>query len=157
MTAMIVTLDVSYSQIAIFAAKLQQPFNDWTDAHVAQGFAWRPGSVSFRTLNETGPHLIEIEVVDHVGSVSADTIRAIEVPFEVPSDGAIELASISDSVSLSLPTGTFLLRCEFFRNGIGKIRLTFASKDAPRFAIVRSDETLSTQGELLTIASAAPG
>lgn len=154
------TVEVTFGQVAVFASALQQPFNDWTDGHVAQGFAWRPGSVSFRTLVEAGPHSIEICVADHAGLVSADAARAIEVPFEVPADGAIEVGSISDSVSLSLPAGVFLLRCEFLRpdhNGKARARLVFARKDAPRFAIVRADESLSTDGELLTTAQAASG
>jgi hypothetical protein len=160
MASSTVNLEVTYGQIAIFASGLQQPFNDWTDRHVAQGFAWRPGSVSFRTLAEGGPHSVEIDVAAHAGLVSADAVRAIEVPFEIPADGAIEVGSISDSVPLSLPVGAFLLRCEFLRprhNGGERVHLVFARKDAPRFAIVRADELLSTGAELLTTAQAASG
>ena len=42
-------LDVSYGQVGVFWAILAKPFNDWSEAHVRQGFAWRPGSVSFKT------------------------------------------------------------------------------------------------------------
>jgi len=35
--------------------------------------------------------------------------------------------------------------------------LTFAKKDAPRFAVVRADPELSANGELLTTAQPAPG
>ena len=154
-----VTVNVSYSQLAIFARALQQPFNDWTDEHVAQGFAWRPGSVSFRTLVEAGLHSVEIHVVDHAGTVSADAVRATEVPFEVPADGEIEVGSISSSIALTLPPGLFLLRCEFLRPAAGgceRVRLVFAKKDTPRFAVVRADESLSVSAELLKTANAAP-
>jgi len=160
MTSTTVNVEVAYGQIAIFTRALQQPFNDWTDRHVAQGFAWRPGSVSFRTIVEAGRHSVEINVTEHVGPISVGAVRAIEVPFEVPADGAIEVGSISDSVPLSLPAGVFLLRCEFLRpshSGAERVRLVFGMKDASHFAIVRADESLNADGELLMTAPAALG
>lgn len=158
MASTTINVEVTYGQIAIFASALQQPFNDWTDGHVAQGFAWRPGSVSFGTLVEAGSHSVKIDVVEHADPVSADAIRAIEVPFEVPSDEAIEVGSISDTVPLTLQAGFFLLRCEFLRptrKGTERVRLVFAKNDEPRFAVVLADELLSVPGALLTTAQPA--
>lgn len=152
-----INFEVSYGQLAVFVTTLKQPFNDWTDRHVAQGFAWRHGSVSFRPLVECGPHLAEIEIVDHMRPLHPDTVRAIEVPFDIPADGAIEIGSITETIPLSLPAGSFLLRCEFLQSGDvsqGRVRLTF-TKDKQRFAIVRADDQLSSDGELLTTAQAA--
>jgi hypothetical protein len=64
-----VGLQVSCGQLAVFASSLKQPFNDWSDQHVSQGFAWRPGSVSFRSVVEAGRHSIEIDEANHVGAV----------------------------------------------------------------------------------------
>jgi hypothetical protein len=122
-------LDVSYSQLSVFWSSLQQPFNDWTQKHVDQGFAWRPGSVSFRTLVEAGWHSVQVDIDDHAGPVSQNAVRVIEVPFEVPVDGNIEIASISNSIPLSLPAGGYSLRCEFRGSDEGDarhVRLTFA-------------------------------
>jgi hypothetical protein len=155
-----IRFEVSYSQLAVFASALSQPFNHWTDQHVAQGFAWRPGSVSFGTLSEAGPHVVDIEVVDRLGAVHPDAMRAIEVPFDVPDDGAIEIGSISETVPVTLPSGSFLLRCEFLRStgdDAQRVRLTFAKKDAPRFSVVRADPDLTVHGELLTTAEPASG
>jgi hypothetical protein len=153
-----IKFEVSYSQLAVFASALTQPFNDWSDRHVAQGFAWRPGSISFRTLSEVGMHVVDIDIVDHAGAVHPDAVRAIDVPFDVPADGAIEIGSITETVPLSLPVGTFLLRCEFRRsNTVGeeRVRLIFARRDAPRFAVVRADPELSPGEVLLTTAEPA--
>lgn len=158
MVATTFKLDVSYSQIAVFVSTLQQPFNDWTDRHLAQGFSWRPGSVSFQTLAEFGVHIVEIFVTQHMSPVDVDVIRAIDVPFEVPDIGEIEVASISDAVPLSLPAGTYCLRCEFFgetSDSDQRVRFSFASDDAPRFAIVKLDSKLFPETELLTTAEAA--
>lgn len=151
-------VEVSYGQLAVFASSLKQPFNDWTDQHFGQGFAWRPGSVSFRSMVEAGLHLVEIDVANEMGTVHADALRAVEVPFEVPADGAVEVGSIPETVLLSLPPGPFLLRCEFLQpagTGGERVRLTFARSDAPRFAVVRADPELSIIGELLTVAQPA--
>ena len=155
-----VGLEISYGQLAVFASSLTQPFNDWTDQHVSQGFAWRPGSVSFRSMVVAGRHSIEIDVANHVGAVHPDAVRVVEAPFEIPADGAVEVGSIAETVPLSLPAGSFLLRCEFLQpaGAAGeRVRLTFAKKDAPRFAVVRADPELSANGELLTTAQPAPG
>jgi len=154
-----ITVDVSYGQLAVFSRALDHPFNDWTDKHLAQGFAWRPGSVSFRTLVEAGPHSIEVTVVDHVNDVDPGTVRAIDVPFQVLADGAIEVAGISDAAVVSLAPGSYLLRCEFLRSAPAapqRVRLVFSRKDLPRFALVRADASITASGELLTTAQAAP-
>ncbi len=154
-----VGLEVSYGQLAVFASSLMKPFNDWTDGHVSQGFAWRPGSLSFRSMVEAGRHSVEIDVANHVGTVHPDSVRVVEGPFEVPADGAVEVGSVSETVPLSLPAGSFLLCCEFLQpSGAAgeRVRLTFAKKDVPRFAVVRADPELSVTGELLMTAQLAP-
>jgi len=152
--------DVLYGQLAVFASSLKQPFNDWTDRHVLQGFAWRPGSVSFRSMVESGQHSIEVDVANHVGAVHPDAARVLEVPFVVPADGAVDVGSIAETVPLLLPAGSCLLRCEFLQPAATageRVRLTFARLDAPHFAIVRADPALSAGGDLLTTAQPALG
>lgn len=158
MAAVSLDLDVSYSQLSVFWTSLQQPFNDWTQKHVDQGFAWRPGSVSFRTLVEAGLHAVRVDIDDHAGPVSRNAVRVIEVPFEVPRDGNIEIASISDSISFSLPAGEYSLRCEFLgpdERGTQRVRLIFARADDQRFAVILADNDLVVGQELLTLAQAA--
>lgn len=154
----LISFEVQYAQIAVFASSLLQPFNDWSDRHVAQGFAWRPGSVSFRSVAEEGRHSVEIEVTDDVGPVDPESLRVVDVPFDVPDDGSIEVGSVSNTVSLSLPAGAYQLRCEFMRP-VGasdeRVRLTFAKSDAAHFAVLRADADLSICAELLTTAEPA--
>ena len=150
-------IEVLYSQIAVYWSKLEEPFNAWTAQHVDQGFSWRPGSVSFRSLVESGPHSIEVKICEHAGDVSPGAVRAIEVPFEVPDDGAVEVGSIIDSVPLNLPVGSYRLRCEFLgpREGIECLRLIFSSADPLDFALSRIDAGLSPGDVLVTTAEAA--
>lgn len=153
-------IEVSYSQLSVFASSLPDPFNDWSDPHVAQGFSWRPGSVSFRTLVEEGTHRVELLAVKQLPELHADAVRVIEVPFEVPEDGDVEIGSISQTVALNLPPGSFLLRCEFLQPAQGnfdRVRLTFAKEAEPRFAVVRADPALQVPDTLLTTAQPALG
>ena len=151
-------LDVSYGQIAIYRADLLNPFNDWSDAHVSQGFAWRKGSVSFRTISAEGPHTIELIVESHMGTIDPSTVRAIDVPFDVPPDGRIEVASISDAVAIQMTPGTYCLRCGFMaasRKDKPLVRITFAKEEVPRFAIARCDNELIEPKTFITTATPA--
>ncbi|MEQ1890560.1 MAG: competence protein ComJ [Alphaproteobacteria bacterium] len=151
-------VDVTYSQLAVFLSSLQNPFNDWTSKHVDQGFAWRQGSVSFRTLIESGQHYIELVLTHGSVPILYEAIRVIEVPFDICDDGAIEIASIADTVRLSLPCGKYSLRCELLplrSDGCGQVRLVFSGCQVAEFKIVRADKELVLEGELLKHAEAA--
>jgi|SRR6266849_3624010 len=151
-------LDISHSQLAVFHSSLQQPFNMWTDAHVRQGFAWRQSSTSFRTIEEAGRHSVEVIIGSEPVDVASEAVRIIQVPFEAPSDGLVEIASISDAVPLSLPPGTYSLRFECFGSNAAvqpTVRLIFTQSVDAEFRIIRADRELSPTGKLVTTASPA--
>jgi hypothetical protein len=144
-------LEVSYAQVAVFQSPLQQPFNDWTDSHVRQGFAWRPGSVSFATLGEAGQ--MEVEVLRQAfGPEHSNADRIIVVPFEVDAAGDVEVASISDGKLISLPPGNYRLTFEHGLKADGMMWCRFwfeATSVAVVPEIVRADEALAPVGQLL--------
>jgi hypothetical protein len=108
---------------------------------------------------EAGIHVVSIDIVHRIGPVGADVVRGIEVPFDVPLDGEIEIASISASTALKMPSGRYLVRCEFLRSPDAQehVRILFSQNDQPRFAIACADPGLTVPDELLTEAEAAPG
>ncbi len=63
------------------------------------------------TLEQDGDMPIYLLVSDKF-SLNPQSQRAIRVPFEVPQNGAIEIASISDSQPLKIPSGRFSLYFE---------------------------------------------
>ncbi len=147
-------LDVSHSQVAVFDSGLEEPFNGWTERHVNQGFSWRPGSVSFVTIEEAGRHSVSLDVVSGNVGVSPEAIRVIQTPFEVRQTGAIEVASVSDSIPFSLPPGTYALRFEYFcASAVSDpgIRFTFIKTDSPSFKILRADSDLSVGADDLLL------
>lgn len=111
-------LEVSYTQIAVFDPQLESPFNDWRDEHIAQGFSWRPGSVSFGTLESAGQLDVEVITAERFNEFESGAMRAVAVPFVV-SNGEIEIATISESRVLKLPNGNYELIFEhgFRENG----------------------------------------
>jgi hypothetical protein len=158
MTAASFSLSISYSQVAVFDSALEHPFNLWTERHVQQGFSWRPGSVSFATLEEAGQHDIEIDIVPDDVALSLGAIRIIQTPFEVPQSGSIEIASISESIPLSLASGPYLLRFEYFlatKDLKPKIRFVFIRNGNASFKILRADPELKARDDLLLSAEPA--
>lgn len=144
---------VSYSQISVFDPSLSKPFNNWTPEHVAQGFAWRNGSVSFATLLESDIYDVEILLTGGDVPILPDAIRAIEVPFLIPSSGLIEIASISDSRQLELAPGPYELRFEALPGA--KMRFVFMKDNEARFSILRADSRLKRVSPLLRTAESA--
>jgi hypothetical protein len=143
---------VSYSQVAVFDHSLERPFNEWTDKHVAQGFAWRPGSVAFRTIKESGLHFVMVDVAANEAELAPDVVRAIDVPFEVPPDGAVEIGSISDSSSFELPPGIYQMRFECYGSANSanpRVRFLFCRDDNPVFRLVRADSDLHPSKDLV--------
>lgn len=133
---------VSYSQICVFDPSLPNPFSDWTQEHVEQGFAYRPGAVSFRTILEAGRVQINVHLRDYTAVLTTGVRRAIEVPFSVRSDGSVEIASISESQALELPSGLYALRFEDFTAPdaeSGACKLTFLRHSNPEPIVLQGD------------------
>jgi len=102
------TLHLLNPQIAVFSPpSMTNPFNDWDDRHVAQGFAWRTQSVSFATLEEYGA--LELHVV-LARSYEPDTeaIRIIRVPFRVE-DNVVAISNLVSDATVSIPNGNYEL------------------------------------------------
>ncbi len=152
------TLEVSYSQVALFDAKLQSPYNDWTDEHVAQGFAWRPGSVSFGTLDDAGPLAVEAFRTKVLDEASSNATRIIVVPFSVPEHGEIEIASISSDVSITLPPGEYEVTFEHGKSEDQGMwaNFYFRAVSAPVSArVIRVDAELRPPTDLVMAAQSA--
>ena len=148
---------VSYSQVAVFTAGLDAPFNDWEPLHIAQGFAWRPESVSFKTPGEAGVLHCEAAFVIF-WQPSPEAQQAIRVPFTV-TGGRVEIASISDGAVVELGgAGTLALIFESWMGADGdmRARFTFAPQETPVVpAILKTASGQQPSVELLMTARPA--
>jgi hypothetical protein len=84
------TVDVAQKILAILVSG--QRLNDWSPKAYAQGFSWRPQSVSFLTFDD-GNVLTEVHLEQKI-SLKKNAIRAIVVPFQVSNKGAVEVFGI---------------------------------------------------------------
>ena len=142
-----IQLYVTYQQVSVFDGTLSNPFNAWSDLHVAQGFSWRKGRVAFGTLEPDGH--IEIEIrSDEKPAPSRNVVRAIVVPFEAPPDGKIEIATITESQVLSISND---VKGILFEAGIegcrDRYRITFIKGATPTPKILIVDAELSPPSE----------
>ena len=141
-------LYLSHSQICVFLTALPNPFNDWSDRNFSQGFSWRDGSASFRSLADEGEHKINLFINEPVPQITSNIARAFKVPFE-SSDRKIEIASISDSKSFIIPAGKYALQVEFLEKENSchpeiNIRLNEGSSN---FSILKADNELLVDGD----------
>jgi hypothetical protein len=153
-----VSIFISHAQLAVFNHTLERPFNLWTDRHVAQGFSWRPGSVSFGTVEESGVHLVSFKWQNFEDQISDLAIRVIDVPFEVENGEKVEIGSISDSTLVDVPAGIYQLRFECYgREGDDppRIQLIFFRTNEPVFRVVKADPELAPEHDLFLTADPA--
>jgi hypothetical protein len=150
------SLELAWSQVSLFDANLLDPFNDWNERHLHQGFTWRPGSVSFRTCERFGEVDVEIDLVGSL-KVEQDARRAIIVPFTTWG-GTIEISTIAQSEVIDIPAGRYAL---LFQTGIrnGRQWVSFGLLESPYMpvepVILRSDEDLDSHAPLLMEAEPA--
>lgn len=151
------SLNIAYSQICVFQQCLKNPFNEWRDEYLAQGFSWRFGSVSFATIEPDGP--ARVEVFSRVPfDLEARAQRVIRVPFEVPTDGKVQIASIGDEITLELACGIYSVT---FAHGVDDgqemwCRFVFEETKTPIFAkILKTDGQIDGNRPLLMNAKPA--
>jgi hypothetical protein len=147
-------LAIFYHQLIVFDESTAPVPNDWREQHIAQGFTWRLGTVSFATLKDFGDLRVEVQVADDL-AVLAEAVRAIVVPFAVSSPGRVGLSDTVNEVATRVPPGEYALLCEMGYLSVeeGKegewCRLTFVGSRDTEPEILRADELLSPVYPLL--------
>ena len=147
-------LSIFYSQLIVSDEAIAPVPNDWTERHVAQGFTWRPGTVSFGTLGDRGDLRVEVRVAGDPEVLPA-AARAIVVPFFVSPPGRVALSDCANEETVGVPAGEYALLYE-----IGHLnrkrgeeaewcRLTFAPRCGARPKVLRTDGLLSPKYPLL--------
>ena len=145
---------IFYHQLIVFDESAAPVPNDWREQHVAQGFSWRPGTVSFATLGDFGDLRVEVRVADDL-DVLPEAVRAIVVPFAVLPPGRVGLSDTVDNANTRVPPGDYALLCEmgYLSEEEGEeaewCQLTFAPRRDVQPEILRAGELLSPQYPLI--------
>lgn len=144
-------LELAWSQISVFDANLADPFNDWTEKHLRQGFSWRSGSVSFKLPVRAGRIGVHVGLVDGF-SVDPSATVAIVVPF-ITWAGVIEISSITESELIEVDTGNYslLFQSGVHADGTGWVTLSFmpAGRQVVEPVILRNEDELYHAGDAL--------
>ncbi|SFT02384.1 competence protein ComJ [Marininema halotolerans] len=156
-----VSLDISFSQLCVFRADLKNPFNDWVDEHVEQGFSWRPGSVSFAALSDWECDII-VSVKNEM-QLNDDCVRSIVVPFYVDNEEVAVSSIMSEEYIFKVPKGVYELSFHATplevseEDGLFRVRyeLIFIKSDLPKPRILIADDELKPPKEFLMHTNAA--
>lgn len=145
---------IDHSQLCVFDPLLEQPLNDWTDAHVAQGFSWRPGSVSFRMADD-GAVTVEVATADIAPPQSGATTM-IRTPFKVPQTGRIEVGSVFSGAEVVVRPGECDLYFVVSETGSETaVRLLFVPSSGAGPDVVVESATAARQTDYLMTAKPA--
>ena len=140
---------VDYGQILVFVRGLPRPGLLWTPDHVAQGFAWAPGIVSFGVPDHDGESLIQVKVASDI-AIEPRALWAIRVPFEIPAL-PLQIGTVGDMAAVNVPQGSYSLVFEVLPGHTVNepvegflLRLTFSADPDPDFEILRKGGDLTT-------------
>ncbi len=151
-------LILGYGQLAVFDGAVQKPFNDWTPQHIAQGFSYRNGAVSFKTISDTGRIKVEIRESEGPDSIEPTTRRAYLMPLDVTGGRGIEIATVETEAGAfrwTAPNGYYALTIQLGQEAEGRdwcIVSVRQSESWPLEAklLVRDDEITIEGGFLMT-------
>lgn len=155
-------LTINYTTLTLCQANMDAPFNDWTATHVNQGFSWRPGSVSFGTMDTDAATAAVLTELCPSYTPVPQALRIIKVPFAVGKQGVEITSPISDSLMIPIPEGLYALFFAIEPDETGKpvqpwkYHLVFvpAREPAP-VEFIRADSELAPPQQLLMDAKPA--
>lgn len=98
-------ISITHSQVIVFDQSNPR-YLLWTDEHVAQGFGWLNGSISFGVPDRDGWPLVRLKILDEFPPpLTPDVRRAIRVPFH--SNSNIVIATIVDDIPTPIGAGDY--------------------------------------------------
>jgi hypothetical protein len=142
-------ISVNYTQFIVHRTN-RRPGHIWKDEHVAQGFAWSDGSVSFGVPDHDGECLLEVDLVDELSELGPAVSWAVGVPFSAGS-GLLKVGTVGIVAPIAIPAGDYGLAFLCFENfEVGDVlypfRVIMAFINRPKFsyAILKSGPGLQT-------------
>ncbi|MBS0490216.1 MULTISPECIES: competence protein ComJ [unclassified Phenylobacterium] len=147
-------IPISYGQLCVFDPSFDAPYNAWADDHVAQGFSWRPGSVSFAVDDDCALAVVKVAVADGPPQLDAAE-SAIRTPFVAAATGTVEIGSILSGFEVALPPGPYALYFLTPRGETQPFQLIFVPADEVTPAVLKEGRNAKIQSHYLMEASPA--
>ena len=153
-------ITITHSQINVFDI-LEPDFNLWDNNHVAQGFSWRGGHVSFGVPDHDGQCLVETHLVESFPPFEEKILRAIRVPISASAN--LFVASTVDEYQTDIPKGDYEIE---FRLSLGNLEhktfphtflidFFFKNSTEKTFSILRKSDEMTSDKVLTTVAKPA--
>ncbi|PYF07470.1 competence protein J (ComJ) [Rhodobacter viridis] len=133
-----VPMTVDYTQILVYGISHPSPSLLWTDEHVAQGFAWSEGLVSFGVPDHDGQCRLQVVEEDSPGPDPA-ALWAVQVPFAV--NEPLAIGSVFETREVQVPLGPHALVFEGMagtEDDAYFLRLRFVPMQRPGFAVLKT-------------------
>lgn len=99
-----IELPVFYSQMSVFLSGMNDPYNEWLNHHVKQGFSYREGSISFIIPKSVKVINLVVERRNEM-SDDGDCYTSIVVPFRVYGGKGVEIGNVFETVRYLVPDG----------------------------------------------------
>ena len=148
-------LSVDYGQIFVLCPSLGEPVLQWTEEHVAQGFAWSPNAVSFGVPDHDGKCLVQVETAPRI-SIKPQALWAVRVPLDLPG-ASLTIGSVGVDHEVTVAVGKYSLVFEALPGDTAKdhdyafvFRLKFCTDPHPDFEILKQGGEVTTNKILRT-------
>ncbi|ACB23171.1 competence protein ComJ [Methylobacterium radiotolerans] len=137
---------VTHAQVVVFERPPKA--YEWTDDHVAQGFLFSPGDVSFGVPDHDG--VCRIQIYSNEKFVLDDLcLWAVQIPFEVRGD-FIDVGTVSETRKVHIDRDNYNLTFSAY-DGLGidgdctfLLKLFFSNDTNPSFAIIKNGIGVTT-------------
>lgn len=142
-------VSVVQNTLAVFVPTLAKPFNAWSKQAYAQGFTWRPQSVSFLVFDDEEIY-VEVHIEKEV-CLRDDAIRSILVPFKVPKQGLVEISGIyEENYSIvQIPEGEYALVFQLGYKGVNELNSNIGQREKNTWCVLSFIRNKSTKPLIL--------
>lgn len=157
-------IGIFYSQMNICDSE-SSIFSLWSKEHVAQGFAWRDGTVSFGIPDHDGMCFVETKLVKELKPLNENVIRAIRVPLTIKHRTFV--ATVIDRKDIDIPAEEYSLEFRLLSGSLVAekdefgdpyaylIQFFFLPGKSDVFEILRASDEMSTDKVLTKTAEPA--
>jgi len=143
-----ITLDISYRQLAVFVADIQSPYNNWSIESFNQGFAYREESVSFDTI-EDGKFQVYINEEKSINR--EELIRKIVVPLKT--QNGFELGSLTSTIRIEISPGNYRIEYSLYKGNIICVKIRKGEVE-PEILVMNDKELIRKEDLFLQEAQA---
>lgn len=140
-------ITILYTQIVVHLADTPRPGLLWDEDHVAQGFAWSEGIVSFGIPDHDGQCLVTVAISEDT-QLSTSSLWAVQTPFDVVSS-PIKIGTIGNMKNVNVPVDRYNLMFEACSGQSESdyaftLNLRFIRAYTPEFRILKAGDELTT-------------